>query len=85
MGEKQITFFDYMMRYPHKLPDRLRLAAEFRRLSRFAPEIKKIDSLSDLMIAAQMIDDPMIAETASGPLWCEYCIFSGRSITDELQ
>jgi len=85
MGKRIITFYQYMMHYPHKSPARLELAAELCRLAKlpqFKDQITKIDSLSDMMSASMLVEDPMAADEASGSLWCEYCTAAGRPICE---
>ena len=81
-----MTFYQYMMHYPHKFPARLALAAELGRLAK-VPQLKdqitKISSLSDLMSASLLIEDSLLAVEASGSLWCEYCAAVGRPAISE--
>ena len=82
MGKTIITFYDYMMHYPHQIPDRLALAAELRRLAPYHEEIKEIDSLMDLMTAGRLLSPGKASDAASGSLWCEYCAASGHPMMD---
>lgn len=84
MGKRIISFYDYMMRFYLKDPDRYALAYEMRRLATRHPQIKKIDSLSDLMIAAETtLKDPDAKKAATGDLWCEYCAVTGHPMITE--
>ena len=78
MGKKIITFYEYMMHYPHQIPDRLALAAAMSRLAPHHEEIKKIDSLMDLMAAGRLLAPGKEADAVSGSLWYEYCAVSGH-------
>lgn len=82
MAKKKIkSFYQYMTNYPYKDNCRRALGAELKRLSGHYPQLKEIDSLTDLMMAASVLTDPRAIEAASGALWCEYCAVCGRPIT----
>lgn len=81
MGKTIITFYDYMMHYPHQLPDRLALAAEMEQLARNHREVMEIDSLMDLMNVSRLLQGERSTEAASGSLWCEYCAASGHEMS----
>ena len=78
MGKRIITFYEYMMDYPHQIPARLALAHELGKLARHHEEVKKIDSLMDLMMVSRLIESGPAHDAASGSLWCEYCAVSGH-------
>ena len=82
--KKQImSFYDFMMHFYLVDEDRYALAANMKKLSRKHPELKDIDSLSDLMLSASILTDPDAREAVSGDLWCEYCARTGRPITGQ--
>ena len=81
MGKKIVSFYDYMMIYPHKIPGRLALAAEMRRLSRRHKEVKEIDCIVDMMAMVHLLKDQTAADAVSGNLWCEYCAASGHAMS----
>ena len=84
MGKKGImSFYDYMMHFYLKDPDKYALAFELKRLAPRHKELKQIDSLTDLMIAADVLTDPDAKAAVTGSLWCEYCVKTGRPITGE--
>ena len=80
-SEKKMSFYDYMMHFYLKDPDRYALAYNMRKLSHRHKEFKEIDSLTDLMIAAQLLTDPDAKAAVSGDLWCEYCAVSGHEMS----
>lgn len=73
-----MSFYDYMMNYPHRLPDRLALAAELRNLAKYHHEVKEIDSMMDLFMVSRLLKGDAAIEAASGGLWCEYCTACNR-------
>ena len=83
MAKKTMSFYDFMMRHYLVDEDRYALAANMKKLSRKHPELKQIDSLSDLMIMASVLDDPDARAAVSGDLWCEYCFRTGRPMTGQ--
>ena len=84
MARKRIiTFYDFMMKFYHKDPDRYALADNMRRLSKRHPELKQINSLAELMMATSILTDPDAKAAVTGSLWCEYCTITGRSMIDE--
>lgn len=78
MSKKQMSFYDFMQKYYLVDEDRHALAANMKKLSRKHPELKQIDSLSDLMILSSLLTDPDARAAVSGDLWCEYCFRTGR-------
>lgn len=76
--KKVMSFYDFMMHFYLKEPDRYALAYDMKRLSRRHPELKEINSLTDLMAAADLFDDREVKAAASGDLWAEYCARCGR-------
>lgn len=80
MGRNIKSFYSYMMQYPHKIPDRLALAKELRRLSKDHPEVKAIDSMTDLFLMSSLLKDHKAHEAVSGGLWVEYCMACGRPL-----
>lgn len=81
MGNRIISFYQYMMDYPHSFPDRLALAAEMQRLASDYPEIERIDSMMDLFNISRLLKDGQALEAVSGNLWCEYCAASGHEVS----
>ena len=67
-----MTFWQYMMRFPHEDPVRLKLAADMKKNAPKHRELKTIDSRTDLMTARQYLTDPEAMEACDGDLWCEY-------------
>lgn len=82
LGKKIMTFYDFMMRFYLKDPDRYALAYNMRLLAPRHKELKQIDSLSDLMMSAGILTDPDAKAAVTGSLWCEYCAISGHPIDD---
>lgn len=82
-GKKIMSFYDYMIKFYLKDPDRYALAYALRRLAPGHKEVKQIDSMTDLMIVADMISDPDARAAATGSLWCEYCCISGHPMPGE--
>lgn len=80
-GPVMMSFYDYMMHFYLKDPDRYALAYNMRKLAPRHKEFKEIDSLTDLMIAAEHLTDPDARAAATGSLWCEYCAVSGHDMT----
>lgn len=79
-----MSFYDFMLHNYIIDIDRYTLAVHMRELARKHPEIKQIDSMTDLMIAAQEVfTDPAAREAATGSLWCEYCCRVGRPMTEQ--
>ena len=84
MGKKgTMSFYDYMQRFYLKDPDRYALAQNMKQLAPRHQELKQIDSLTDLMLASSILTDPDAREAVTGSLWCEYCVKTGRPITEE--
>lgn len=82
--KQPMSFFDFMQHYYNIDFGRYTLAVHMQKLARKHPEVKQIDSLSDLMMAAQEVfTDPSAKEAASGDLWCEYCTRVGRPLTGQ--
>ena len=79
--KKMMSFYDYMMHFYLKDPDRYALAYNMKKLAPRHKELKEIDSLSDLMIASQCLTDPDARAAVTGSLWCEYCAVSGHEMT----
>lgn len=81
MGKKgPISFYQFMIHYPHDDPDRLALAANMRELAPKHKELKEIDSLVDLMVASRMLTSNKAKRAVTGSLWCEYCTMTGHPI-----
>lgn len=80
--KKIMSFYDFMMHFYLKDPDRYALAYNMRKLAPRHQELKQIDSLSDLMISASILTDPDAKAAVTGSLWCEYCAISGHPIDD---
>jgi len=82
MAKKKIkSFYDFVISYPHKDSGRRALAAELKKLSGKCPQLKEINSLTDLMLAASLLSDPQAIEAASGDLWSEFCAIAGRPVS----
>lgn len=82
MAKKKIkSFYEYMVHYPFKDNCRLALAAELKKLSPHFPQLKEINSMTDLMLAASLLSDPKAIEAASGDLWSEFCAIAGRPVS----
>lgn len=79
--KKIMSFYDFMMRFYLKDPDRYALAYNMQQLAPLHKELKKIDSLSDLMIAANCLTDPDAKQAVTGNLWCEYCARTGHPVS----
>jgi hypothetical protein len=79
--KKIMSFYDFMMHFYLKDPDRYALAYNMKKLAPRHKELKEIDSLSDLMIASQCLTDPDARAAVTGSLWCEYCAVSGHEMT----
>lgn len=83
MARKRImSFYDFMMAFYLKAPDRYALADNMRRLSKRHPELKQINSLADLMMATSILTDPDAKAAVTGSLWCEYCTRTGRPMIE---
>jgi hypothetical protein len=81
-SKKIPSFYDWMMHFYLKDPDRYALAYNMKALSTKHHELKQIDSLTDLMIAAEtVLTDPDAIKAATGGLWCEYCAMTGHEMT----
>ena len=80
--KKVMSFYDFMMGYYLRDPGRYALAYNLKALAPRHQELKEIDSLSDLMMAASILTDPDAREAVTGSLWCEYCAISGHPMTD---
>jgi len=76
--KKIMSFYDYMMHFYLKDPDRYALAYNMKKLAPRHPELKQIDSLPDLMIAADCLTDRDARAAVTGSLWCEYCAVTGH-------
>ena len=72
MARKPISFFDFMQRYPHDDQGRRILAYHLKQLAKKYKEIRKIDSLIDLMAARDIMTDPEAIAAVDPALWCEY-------------
>ena len=84
MGKKKVmSFYDFMMHFYLKDPDRYALAHNMKQLAPRHQELKQIDSLTDLMLASSILTDPDAREAVTGSLWCEYCVRAGRPLTGE--
>ena len=82
--KQPMSFYDFMQHYYAIDLDRYTLAVHMQKLARKHPEVRQIDSMSDLMIAAQEVfTDPDAKKAASGDLWCEYCARVGRPLTGQ--
>ena len=81
-AKKIMSFYDYMMHFYLKDPDRYALAYNMRKLAPRHQELKQIDSMSDLMLSASILTDPDARAALTGSLWCEYCTVTGHPITD---
>lgn len=75
------SFYDWMMHHYLKDPDRYSLAYNMKQLAPRHQELKKIDSLTDLMIASHSLTDPDARKAATPELWCEYCTMTGHEMT----
>lgn len=84
MGKEIISFYDFMVSYPHQLPERIALAAELQRLVPAHNEVKEIDSMVDLMLVSELIQNSKAFKAISGGLWCEYCAVSGHPLVKEI-
>ena len=83
MEKKQyITFYEYITHYPYKDPGCLALSADFRKLGRYHRELRDIDSLFDLMMSVTVLTDIQAIDAVTASLWCEYCAFVGRPISE---
>ena len=82
MGKRFMSFYKFMLRYPHQLPDRIALAAELKRLAPDHKEVKEIDSMMDMMLIARILKDEQAINAVSGSLWCEYCAACGRPLEE---
>ena len=81
--KKVMSFYNFMLRYYLREPDRYALAYNLKRLAPRHPELKKINSLADMMIATKCVTDPDARAAITGALWSEYCVRVGRPIIDE--
>lgn len=77
---KPMSFYEYMLRYPFKEPERVSLAREFRKFGKTSQRLREIDSMIDLMSITDILMDPEAMEAVSPSLWIEYCLHSGRDI-----
>ena len=75
-----MSFYEYMMAYPHKTPERKAFAKELKWMAQNDERYKHIDSLSDYMIVT--LDDPFLCEALSPHLWFEYCTICGHPLTE---
>ena len=82
-AKKIMSFYDFMMHFYLKDPDRYALAYNMRKLAPRHSELKQIDSLKDLMMSASVLTDPDARAAVTGSLWCEYCTVSGHPIDDQ--
>ena len=82
-AKKVMSFYDFMMHFYLKDPEKYALAYNMKQLAPRHQELKQIDSLTDLMLAANVLTDPDAKAAATGSLWCEYCVRVGRPITGE--
>lgn len=85
MGKERkgsLTFYEYMQHFYKKDCGRCALAHELYRLAPRHKELREIDSLCDLMIAARVLKDPDARDAATGSLWCEYCTVAGRPVAE---
>ena len=78
--KRAMSFYDFMMHFYLKDPERYALAYNMRQLAPQHKELKQIDSLTDLMISASILTDPDAKAAVTGSLWCEYCAISGHPI-----
>lgn len=83
MNKKIMSFYDFMMHFYLKDPDRYALAYNMRKLVLQHKELKEIDSLADLMMAIPILTDPDAKAAVTGALWCEYCAISGHPIDEQ--
>ena len=84
MGKKKImTFYEYMMHFYLRDPDRYALAYNMHILAPKHDELKRIDSLTDLMLASSLLTDKDAKNAVTGSLWCEYCAVTGHPMTGE--
>ena len=81
--KKVMSFYAFMQRFYLVDPDRYALAANLKKLAPRHPELKQIDSLTDLMLASSVLTDPDARQAVTGSLWCEYCCRVGRPLTGE--
>ena len=79
-AKKIMSFYDFMMHFYLKDPDRYALAYNMKKLAPRHPQLKGIDSLADLMLSASILTDPDARKAVTGSLWCEYCAVSGHPI-----
>lgn len=81
---KVTSFYDFMMHTYLIDLDRYTLALNMRQLSKKHPELKQINSMSDLMIAAgEILTNPEARAAATGDLWCEYCARTGHPVEEQ--
>lgn len=72
--KKKTSFYEFMQLYPHQDETRKALAYDMKIAAEEYPELKSIDSLSEMMISlTRLIKDPDSASAITGNLWCEYC------------
>ncbi len=72
MEEPTMSFYEWMLNYPHEDTSREVLAENLQRLAQTDPRVEDIDSFFDLMTIADSLDSTaFLAVTDS--LWCEYC------------
>ena len=75
------SFYDWLMHFYLKDPDRYALAYNMKKLASRHPDFRKIDSLTDFMIASGSLTDPDARNAATPDLWCEYCAMTGHEMT----
>jgi len=75
-----MSFYEYMMHYPHDIPERLALAENMKKMAPRHKELREIDSMMDLFLAERYLTDDEAAKGITGSLWCEYCIACNRPI-----
>jgi len=80
--KKIMSFYDFMMAFYLKDPDRYALAYNMQQLAPRHQELKHINSLSDLMLFTECITDPDARQAVTGDLWCEYCVKTGHPLSD---
>ena len=71
---KVVSFVDWMMRFSDTADDRGELARELIRLGNDHPEVRKIDSFSDLIcIINRYAVSTKAFQAVTDSLWGEYC------------
>ncbi len=73
MGEPIMSFYEWMLEYPHEDTSREMLAEELQRLAQEDPRIEEIDSFFDLITISDSLNDPGSLQAVTDDLWCEYC------------